>query len=210
VLDLFPDTALVEGGTLSEFDRQMMSYIDDGAVLPLRFTNRHGLLGDRVNGFHEGVFVDAWQSAYVDIDDLLASSDLGLQTALTHFLRERQQTRNYARRIGTDTLDSNLPGPDKEFAAAHRSGINAELAVIRDFFGDVAQSWESFRFEATDVRDLGERVLVLGDVQARGRVSGVEVDDCWGCIVELREGRAASLRGFLDQWEALEAAGLRE
>jgi hypothetical protein len=34
--------------------------------------------------------------------------------------------------------------------------------------------------------------------------------DRWGWIVELREGRAASLRGFLDQREALAAAGLEK
>ena len=61
-----------------------------------------------------------------------------------------------------------------------------------------------------DIRDLGDRVLVLGHVRGRGRVSGAEVDDRWAWIVELREGRAASLRGFLDHLEALEAAGLRE
>ena len=72
----------------------------------------------------------------------------------------------------------------------------------------MAQSWESFRFEGTDFRDLGDRVLVLGDVNGRGRVSGVEVEDRWGWIVELSEGRAVSLRGFLDEGQALEAAGL--
>ena len=74
----------------------------------------------------------------------------------------------------------------------------------------MAQSWESFRFEATDFRDLGERVLVLGDVSGRGRLSGAEVDDQWGWIVELRDGRATGLRGFLSRHDALEAAGLKE
>jgi ketosteroid isomerase-like protein len=81
---------------------------------------------------------------------------------------------------------------------------------IRESFGDVALSWESFRFKATDVRDLGDRVLVLGDVRVRGRASGVEVNDRWGWIVELRAGKAVSVRGFVDQGEALEAAGLRD
>ena len=81
---------------------------------------------------------------------------------------------------------------------------------IRDFFRDVAESWESFRFEATDFRDLGNRVLVLGRVRGRGRLSGVNVDDRWAWIVELRQGRAASLRGYLDHREALDAAGLSD
>jgi ketosteroid isomerase-like protein len=115
-----------------------------------------------------------------------------------------------------------IPGdPEAMIAASHPDfemhlvGVGGEpvhyagASGIREFFSDVAQSWESFRFKATDLRDLGDRVLVLGHVRGRGRVSGIEVDDRWAWIVELRDGRAASLRGFLDQRAALEAAGLR-
>ena len=98
----------------------------------------------------------------------------------------------------------------------HLTGVAGEqvhyagASGIREFFRDVFESWESFRFQATDLRDLGNRVLVLGDVRGRGRGSGVEVEDQWGWIVELRDAKAASVHGFLDQRKALEAAGLRE
>jgi ketosteroid isomerase-like protein len=116
-----------------------------------------------------------------------------------------------------------IPGDPEPMIAAsgpafemHLVGVTGEpvyyagASGIRQFFRDVAESWESFRFEATDFRDLGDRVLVLGEVRGRGRVSGVEVADRWGWIIELSEGRAASLRGFLDHCEALDAVGLRE
>ena len=116
-----------------------------------------------------------------------------------------------------------IPGdPDAMIAASdpgfemHLIGVGGEPvhyageAGIREFFRDVALSWESFQFKATDVRDLGDRVLVLGDVRGCGRVSGVEVDDRWAWIVEVNAGRAVRVRGFLDQGEALEAAGLSE
>ena len=115
-----------------------------------------------------------------------------------------------------------VPGDPEAIIAAsdpgfemHLVGVAGEPVLyagasgIREWFHDVAQSWEFLRFEATDLRDLGERVLVLGDVRGRGRVSGLELDAQWGWIVELREGRAVGLRGYLDQREALEAAGLR-
>ena len=114
-----------------------------------------------------------------------------------------------------------IPGsPEAMVAASHQDfemhlvGVGGEPVKyvgesgIREFFGDVAESWGSFQFKATDARDLGDRVLVLGDVRGRGRVSGVEVEDRWAWIVEVRAGRAARLRGFLDQSEALDAAGL--
>jgi hypothetical protein len=132
----------------SEFDRRMIAFIDDGADIPLRLTNRHGLLGsfninpDGTRTFvsEGGVFEDAWQSGYVDIDDLLASSDLGLQDVLVHFITERRATPNYARRMGIPGgqpggLDTR-PGFDQEFQAAHLRGLQAELALLRDYFGD--------------------------------------------------------------------------
>jgi ketosteroid isomerase-like protein len=77
----------------------------------------------------------------------------------------------------------------------HLIGVTGEpvhyagASGIREWFRDVARSWPSFRFEATDFRDLGDRVLVLGDVHACGRASGAEVDDRWGWIVEYRSSR---------------------
>ncbi|MFF1676501.1 hypothetical protein ACFVYG_10785 [Streptomyces sp. NPDC058256] len=108
----------------------MRAFIDGDAVLPLRLTNRHGLLGDGALGFHDQVEVDEWQSGYVDVDDLLASSDLTLQAQLLHFLTERSATRNYASRIGGGTLLG------AEFDRKHDIGIEAEVQLLRDFFGD--------------------------------------------------------------------------
>ena len=99
----------------------------------------------------------------------------------------------------------------------HLTGVGGEPVFyagadgIREFFRDVTDDWEFLRFEATDVRELnGDRVLVLADVRGRGRGSGVEVDAQWAWIVELNEGRATCVRGFLDHGKALAAAGLPE
>jgi hypothetical protein len=128
-------------GKLSNFDTQMQAFVDQAAVIPLRFTNRHGLLGDKARGFTESVTEDAWSSGYVDIDDLLASSELGLQEVLVHFLRERTATSNYAKRIGSESLNTDPASPggaahQAEFDRAHAQGIQAELAVLQDFFSD--------------------------------------------------------------------------
>ncbi len=118
------------GRTLSDFDRQMMKFIRDNRVIPLRLTNRRGR---DVNVAVEG---DTWASGYVDIDDLLASTSEGLRLVFLHILRERFETRNYARRIGSSSLNASLPGPAREFNVVHRRGINSEAAMLRDLFGD--------------------------------------------------------------------------
>jgi hypothetical protein len=117
------------------FDTQMMELIDNKALIPLRLTNRHGLLGDKVSGFHDQVDGDAFSSGYVDIDDVLASDDMGFKLLLVHFLTERAVTKNYAKRIGID--DPAKGGfTEKEFERSHGKGNDAEVRLLRDFFGD--------------------------------------------------------------------------
>jgi hypothetical protein len=113
----------------NSFDLQMMDLIDRGDLLPVRLVNRQALIGDTAHGFHFQVDGDAFQSGYVDIDDLLAGDDLGFQMLLLHFLTERAVTPNYAHRVGTNFTDA-------EFRHGHSLGIEAEAQVLREFFGD--------------------------------------------------------------------------
>jgi len=115
--------------TPTNFETQMMALVNQENVLPMRMTNRHGLLGDKASGFHDPVDGDAFTSGYVDIDDLLAGDDLGFQMLLVHFLTERAATSNYARRIGGTFSEA-------EFNRGHSLGIEAEAEILRAFFGD--------------------------------------------------------------------------
>jgi hypothetical protein len=128
---------LRQGGKLSDFDRQMIAFTDPKTqLIPLRLTNRQGLDRDPHSVSYYGVEGDIWQSGYVDIDDLLESTDLGLQFVLVHFLRERTATPNYAQRMGSPSLDPHFPGPLKEFRNVHALGIASEVDLLRDYFGD--------------------------------------------------------------------------
>lgn len=117
--------------TPSDFDNKMKGFVDSAADIPLRLTNRHGLLRSAPAGsFDARVDADAWASGYVDVDDMLGSDDLGFQIVLVHFLTERAATKNYAKRIGT------LDDTSAEFTKAHNKGVQAEVEVLRDFFKD--------------------------------------------------------------------------
>ena len=65
---------------------------------------------------------------------------------------------------------------------------------------------------ADEFRDLGDRVLALGRWRARGRVSGVGLENVRGTwLVHLEAGQGLSrLQTFTDRAEGLEAAGLEE
>ncbi len=167
-----------EDGTATGFDTQMMGFIDQGEVIPIRLANHEGLLGDKAHGFNDRITEDAFVSGYADVDDLLASSDLGLQSVLVHFLTERGVTRDYARRLGT-------PGLEASFERGHRLGIEAETRLLRDFFSDPSVRFLSEPEGSSIFRIFrnGRRDTIRTRVTARRGIDAVTVE-----VVTRRDG----------------------
>jgi ketosteroid isomerase-like protein len=84
-----------------------------------------------------------------------------------------------------------------------REGIETHLGAVRD-------TWEEFHVLVDEIRDLGDRVLVLGRVEGRGRGSGVQVDTPVGFMFDFRGVKISRIRNYLDHDEALRAAGWGE
>ena len=61
-----------------------------------------------------------------------------------------------------------------------------------------------------DARVVGERLVMVGQVVARGRESGLELDSGWSGLASYRDELTLSAWDWLDRDEALKAAGLRE
>jgi hypothetical protein len=118
---------VTDQGGLSAFDRQMITFIDGAQLIPLRLISGAGKAPLPGGGFSP-VVADAFETGYVDLDDLLASDDTAFMITLVHLVTERRQVPNYARRIGTPLMHL--------FAAAHRAGHEAEVLVLRDILGD--------------------------------------------------------------------------
>ena len=81
---------------------------------------------------------------------------------------------------------------------------------IEKYFGTLDNAWEKFQILRDGFRDLGDVVVMIGRLEARGKGSGVPVDSPLGMVFDLRDGAIARIRGYLDQAEALEAVGLSE
>ena len=82
---------------------------------------------------------------------------------------------------------------------------------IRKFFADTADSFDRFRVEHRDIRDLGDdRVLAIGTMHARVRQGGVETEATSAGIATYRGGRLVRWKDYGDRAEALKAAGLSE
>jgi ketosteroid isomerase-like protein len=82
---------------------------------------------------------------------------------------------------------------------------------IRRFFADNAESFELFELHADDVRAVGDdRVLVIGNVHARSRGGGVELDIPYAVVATFRDGKASRWEDFRERHLALKAVGLEE
>ena len=71
-------------------------------------------------------------------------------------------------------------------------------------------AWDTYRFEATEVLDHGDHVVVIGIHTGRGRSSGVEARLQTFNVFTLRKGKVIRMRNFDDRAAALEAAGPSE
>jgi len=83
-------------------------------------------------------------------------------------------------------------------------------AGVRELFDDIDQAFTEFRVEMSEIRDLGDRIVAIGRMRARGRESGAETESPWHYVVQYENGKATLIRTYLERKEALDAAGLRE
>ena len=98
-----------------------------------------------------------------------------------------------------------FPAPDEPDSKPFRG---------REAFIEYARGWlevfEQYVMEPSEYVDLGEHVVVVGRVTARGRGSGAETtgEDAW--VYRLRDGQVTEYRECGTKARALEAVGLRE
>jgi ketosteroid isomerase-like protein len=93
--------------------------------------------------------------------------------------------------------------PEGEQVYVGRRGMSKLIAELRD-------SWTKWRFEAERFIDVGERVIVLIRVVAKGGASGIATERETAHVWTLRAGRLTSIQIYRDRGQALEAVGLDE
>jgi ketosteroid isomerase-like protein len=80
--------------------------------------------------------------------------------------------------------------------------------LTRDLF---EEGFDEFRAEPLSYEDLGDdHVLVMTRYVGRGESSGIEMDQTFAALYELREGKAVTMRDYPTRADALEAAGLSD
>ena len=83
--------------------------------------------------------------------------------------------------------------------------------AVGEWFGDWFRNFgRDYHFEIAELRDLGERVLVVATHHGTGRASGAPVSQQTAWIYTVRAGEIVRCEAYEDPAEALEAAGMSE
>jgi ketosteroid isomerase-like protein len=78
---------------------------------------------------------------------------------------------------------------------------------IRQFFED-AKAWASIEARVDEVRDLGDRALVLGQLAWRARGGSLEVTGQLASVIRFEEGKVKRIHTYRGANDAWVAAGL--
>lgn len=79
---------------------------------------------------------------------------------------------------------------------------------MRRAWASATADLEDLEIDTEWVRDAGVEVVSCHRIRARGKGSGVELEDRYAYVWRLSEGRVVQLRAYRDPAAALEAAGL--
>jgi ketosteroid isomerase-like protein len=89
-------------------------------------------------------------------------------------------------------------------------GIGHSREDLRQIITEWVGTFDEFREEIEEIRDLGRFVYVVATQRGRGKGSGVEVENHYALLYELRDRLIVWMAPFPDSASALEAAGLAE
>jgi ketosteroid isomerase-like protein len=80
---------------------------------------------------------------------------------------------------------------------------------IRDMLRDLDEILDERHLGFSEVHDVGDSVVAVGRLTIRGRGSGLRTESPFGWLGEFSNGKATSIRTYLNPDEALQIAGLR-
>ncbi len=81
---------------------------------------------------------------------------------------------------------------------------------IRRYFQSFEDGMDEIRFQPERIWDLDERVVVVVRLTAKGKSTGIPVEQRTGSVWTVLDGKAVSARIYLDPADALAAVGLSE
>ena len=84
------------------------------------------------------------------------------------------------------------------------AGYQESVSTWSDVFGP------DLRVEPRELIDLGDRIVLLGDISGSGKASGVPVAEEFATVWVLKHGKVVRVEAYFDRVEGLAAVGLSE
>ena len=155
----------------------------------------------------------------------LAAASFRLIAALPPASRIRQAAVWRAVRLAVEAynrrdLDAVVIGYHRDLEYyPYREFVEAGLAEpcyrgptgYRSYIAATYEVWGAeVRLDPTELIDRGDRLVLLADMPMRAQASGVPLIETYAGVSTLKDGKVIRNHDYLDQHEALEAAGLRE
>jgi ketosteroid isomerase-like protein len=89
-------------------------------------------------------------------------------------------------------------------------GVGRGRDDLSRIIGEWVASWDDWREEIEEIRDLGSQICVVAVQRGRGKGSGVEVENRYGVLYEFTGNKISRLTGYGSPQDALEAARLSD
>jgi ketosteroid isomerase-like protein len=79
---------------------------------------------------------------------------------------------------------------------------------VRAWLAGLDENFETWRLSPEEWLERGDTLVVLGQIHARGRGSGIELDQPIAWVARFRAGKLLRLQTYFDHEEALTAGGI--
>ena len=106
--------------------------------------------------------------------------------------------------------EAEWPHPAFHIALGGEAGVYRGHEGVRKVIQDLYEAFDEVEVSISEIRDLGDRIVVTGVIAGRGTESGADVTSPWGAVVAFKDGKGIRVDDYLDPKEALDAAGLSE
>lgn len=75
---------------------------------------------------------------------------------------------------------------------------------VRQLLRDLDEVLAERRMDFSEIREAGDLVVATGSLRIRGKSSGALSESPFGCVAELKNGKAIRIQTYLDPSEALD------
>jgi ketosteroid isomerase-like protein len=121
--------------------------------------------------------------------------------------------QGYANFVATGDFDPELIATDfvwdmSTFRGWPEQQTYEGIEGARQFMADWLATWDDWSLDVKEIRDAGERVVVVVRQTGRSKTTGLPVDMSFAQVFTLRDGVQTRMQMYADPAEALEATGL--